>query len=140
MYTRVYTRRYLGGIPCIYQEVPRRDTLYIPPWVCTTLYHPGYVHPYTTPGIPHPTNVRHTGTRRTTGRDGYAALTHRLAELNISDEPLTVASLLLLSFPFHCWSGIEACWLTSQKNTVGRRHVAQSGGLPPTTRFTVGRC
>jgi len=67
----------------------------IHPWVCT---------PCTTLGIPPVYPAHRTRHDARTGGGQLAALRRGVAELNISDEAVTVAHQL---FPFHCWSVIE---------------------------------
>jgi len=46
----------------------------IPPWVCTLLYHSGYMHPLHTPGIPPSVPGRTCRTAARDGHDRYTAL------------------------------------------------------------------
>jgi len=72
------------------------------------VYHQVYMPGYTTLGTPRSVLSR---TCRTAARDGewsLTALTLRVAETNISDEPLTVPTTRFTvghpSHPFHCWT------------------------------------
>ena len=85
---------YQGGYAgCIYQA------MYHPGYtrLCTTQGIPCYVHPPYHPGYTspvHPLATVHTPRYRT---DGLTALRRTVAEVTVSEEPLTVRH------PFHCW-------------------------------------
>ena len=88
----VYTRVYYGGYPSL------------PCWVWYPPYHAGYTHHPTSPGTPCCTLSRHPRAARLPARTPLSALTHRVTELNISDEGVTVAQRNSLSHPCHCWA------------------------------------
>jgi len=78
---------------------------------------PGYTQPHS--------RSQHRCTARA-GRSRFPTLEHEVAERTVSDGPLTVAQLCVLTIhPFHCWP-VLVFPSDPQGNTVGGGHVAQT--------------